>query len=90
MANLDVTVDGNLTNNTAPDFAADRILYIDAGTGTLQDIIPQELLTALVESAGPTVLAVGPIADGQALVRSGSTIVGSSAFSNILQVQVFS
>lgn len=38
-------------------------------------------VTKVQESAGPTVLTLGAIADGQAVVRSGTTLVGSSASS---------
>lgn len=37
MPDLDVTVDGNLTNNTTPA-ATDRFIHVDNGTGDLQDM----------------------------------------------------
>lgn len=42
MATKDITVDGNLTNNTDPELT-DRLLWIDSA-GTLQDITPDNLL----------------------------------------------
>lgn len=42
MATKDITVDGNLTNNTDPELT-DRMLWIDSA-GTLQDITPDNLL----------------------------------------------
>jgi len=43
MADLDITVDGNLTNNTAPA-TTDRLLLVDDGTTSLQDITLANLL----------------------------------------------
>lgn len=42
MTTKDITVDGNLTNNTDPELT-DRLLWIDSA-GTLQDITPDNLL----------------------------------------------
>lgn len=55
MAELDVTVDANLTSNTSIA-TNDRLLMIDAGTGTVQDITPEELLkilNSLTEDTSP-------------------------------------
>lgn len=55
MATLDVTQDANLTNNTAPELT-DRILFVDNGTGNLQDITPDNLLkiiNSLTEDTTP-------------------------------------
>ena len=43
MADLDITVDENLTNNTAPA-TTDRLLLVDDGTTSLQDITLANLL----------------------------------------------
>jgi hypothetical protein len=50
-------------------------------------------VTGFTETSGPTALALGAVADGQYLKRSGSTVVGSAVSgggADILQVQIFS
>lgn len=44
--------------------------------GDLAGTYPNPLVVGLVEAGGPTDLAIGPISTGQALVRSGGTILG--------------
>lgn len=46
--------------------------------GDLASTYPNPTVVAIQESAGPTRLAVGAIADGSFLVRSGATVVGSA------------
>ena len=46
MADKDITVDGNLTNMTAPA-VADRLPIVDAGTGTLQDVTLENMLKVI-------------------------------------------
>ena len=51
-----------------------------AASGALGGTYPSPTVTqarGLRESAGPTTLAMGAVADGQVLKRSGSTIVGA-------------
>lgn len=49
---------------------------IDTGDSRLSDARDAD---AIITTAGPTTLAVGAIADGQFLVRSGATVVGAAA-----------
>ena len=46
MTTKDITVDGNLTNNTTPA-TTDRLLLVDAGTNALQDITLENLLKVI-------------------------------------------
>ena len=46
--------------------------------GQLSGTYPNPAVAGLTETSGPTALTLGSIADGEALVRSGATVVGSA------------
>lgn len=54
-------------------------LFGAAAGGDLSGTYPDPMVVALTESSGPTRLAIGAIADGEVLQRSGATIVGVAA-----------
>lgn len=56
--------------------------------GTATTVAASDHDHAIRETGGPTDLTVGAIADGQTLVRSGSTIIGSAGGSGLTQPQV--
>lgn len=73
---------GGTTGGGAPSGAA---------SGDLGGTYPSPTVTrarGLRETSGPTTLTLGAVADGETLVRSGSTIVGSAGGSGLTQPQV--
>lgn len=50
-----------------------------AASGDLGSTYPSPTVAALTTTTGPTSLVIGAVADGETLVRSGSTIIGTTA-----------
>jgi hypothetical protein len=49
-----------------------------AAGGDLGSTYPNPSVAAITETSGPTSLVVGSIGDGQSIIRSGATLIGSS------------
>jgi hypothetical protein len=64
----------------AASFARSNHVHALGGAvgGQLSGTLPNPNVVGIRESAGPTNLTIGAIADGQTLIRSGSTIIGSA------------
>lgn len=80
-----ITVAGD---NSAHDLSADRTIAVKDATSSQKGVIEltnqlggsatAPTVTGLTETGGPTALALGAIADGQVLKRSGATVVGAA------------
>jgi hypothetical protein len=70
------------------DLSADRTLTVDDATTSTKGVVKLAgqlggtatlpTVTGLTETAGPTALAMGSVADGQVLKRSGTSVVGAT------------
>lgn len=58
--------------------SASRVLNLPAPSDDAEPARKVDLGTVIQETSGPTTLAVGAVADGQYLKRSGSTVVGDT------------
>jgi len=69
---------GQVTNTSAVGGAtvSDALNTLRSVGGQLSGTLPNPNVVGISETSGPTNLAIGAIADGQALVRSGATITG--------------
>lgn len=56
-----------------------RPVYGGTAGGDLSGSLPNPNVAAIHETSGPTKLTIGAVADGQSLVRSGSTLIGATA-----------
>lgn len=76
---------------TAASFSRSDHVHALGGTvgGQLSGTLPNPNVVGIRESGGPTNLSIGAIADGQSLVRSGSTIIGASSSFDIRDVIVY-
>lgn len=68
-----------------PEHTADSLANLNTKItdATLDDIDDPRPADEIIETSGPTTLTVGSIADGEFLVRSGSSVIGASSTSTV-------
>lgn len=86
MADVDITVDANLTTMTSVDRTNDRVTITDAGTATLQDVAPETLVpyatSAEVNTGTEAAKAITPAALSASNYAAALTVKGRVEFLN--------